>query len=247
MVPCSSRFNAMSVPGMIGSKELPVKARHVELSLILSADDDISRPSQSLLALSIEAISKAREITLEDISSRVLAGPRYPDVWPGEHYKLLAALVVCLGTKSVVEIGTGGGLSSLCMKKYLPADGSLVTFDLVPWRAVSGTALSEDDFKDGRLLQLTDDLSTPLGLAKNYDLLRNAGLVLIDAAKDGELETLLINNLKNVMFTKCPIVVFDDIRLWNMLKIWREISAPKLDLTSFGHWSGTGLVEWIWN
>ena len=23
-----------------------------------------------------------------------------------------------------------------------------------------------------------------------------------------------------------------------------EIARPKLDLTSFGHWSGTGLVEW---
>ncbi|MGH7312141.1 MAG: hypothetical protein ACREJV_03130 [Candidatus Rokuibacteriota bacterium] len=31
---------------------------------------------------------------------------------------------------------------------------------------------------------------------------------------------------------------------WNMLAIWREIRMPKLDVTSFGHWSGTGLVEW---
>lgn len=41
-----------------------------------------------------------------------------------------------------------------------------------------------------------------------------------------------------------PILVFDDIRAWNMLAIWREIRMPKLDLTSFGHWSGTGLVDW---
>ncbi|MBM4318321.1 MAG: methyltransferase, partial [Deltaproteobacteria bacterium] len=41
-----------------------------------------------------------------------------------------------------------------------------------------------------------------------------------------------------------PIVVFDDIRLMNMLRIWRNISLPKLDVTSFGHWSGTGLVDW---
>jgi len=39
-------------------------------------------------------------------------------------------------------------------------------------------------------------------------------------------------------------VLFDDIRLWNMLDIWRSIDFPKLDLTSFGHWSGTGVVQW---
>jgi hypothetical protein len=29
-----------------------------------------------------------------------------------------------------------------------------------------------------------------------------------------------------------------------MLDIWYNLDKPKLDLTSFGHWSGTGLVEW---
>ncbi len=38
--------------------------------------------------------------------------------------------------------------------------------------------------------------------------------------------------------------MFDDIRVWNMLEIWRGIRRPKLDLTSFGHWSGTGLVDY---
>jgi hypothetical protein len=29
-----------------------------------------------------------------------------------------------------------------------------------------------------------------------------------------------------------------------MLGVWRGIARPKLDLTSFGHGSGTGLVRW---
>jgi hypothetical protein len=37
--------------------------------------------------------------------------------------------------------------------------------------------------------------------------------------------------------------MFDDTRLPSMLKFWRELDYPKLDFTSFGHWSGTGLVE----
>ena len=41
-----------------------------------------------------------------------------------------------------------------------------------------------------------------------------------------------------------PIVMLDDIRLWRMLSFWQDIPRPKLDLTSFGHWSGTGLVDY---
>jgi hypothetical protein len=39
------------------------------------------------------------------------------------------------------------------------------------------------------------------------------------------------------------ILVLDDTRLLNMIDVWRLIRSPKLDLTSFGHWSGTGLVD----
>jgi hypothetical protein len=47
----------------------------------------------------------------------------------------------------------------------------------------------------------------------------------------------------NVRFRQTPIVVFDDIRVWNMLAIWHDLRWPKLDPTSFGHWSGTGICE----
>jgi hypothetical protein len=42
-----------------------------------------------------------------------------------------------------------------------------------------------------------------------------------------------------------PVLVFDDTRVRNMLHTWRDVRRPKLDLTSFGHWSGTGLVHWV--
>ncbi len=28
-----------------------------------------------------------------------------------------------------------------------------------------------------------------------------------------------------------------------MIDIWRSIKSPKLDATSFSHWSGTGIVD----
>ncbi|WP_341884141.1 hypothetical protein [Synechococcus sp. UW140] len=38
-------------------------------------------------------------------------------------------------------------------------------------------------------------------------------------------------------------LLLDDIHLLPMVECWRSISSPKLDLTSFGHWSGTGIVD----
>jgi len=54
----------------------------------------------------------------------------------------------------------------------------------------------------------------------------------------------LLQQLETVDFHKPLLLVMDDIRFWNMLAIWQDIARPKLDLTSFSHWSGTGLVEW---
>jgi hypothetical protein len=38
------------------------------------------------------------------------------------------------------------------------------------------------------------------------------------------------------------LVVFDDIKLMEMVQVWRDLPYPKLDATSFGHWSGTGFM-----
>jgi hypothetical protein len=54
----------------------------------------------------------------------------------------------------------------------------------------------------------------------------------------------LVRGFEAVGLQREPVVMFDDIRLWNMLPFWQEIDRPKLDLTSFGHWSGTGLVDY---
>jgi len=39
------------------------------------------------------------------------------------------------------------------------------------------------------------------------------------------------------------LVVLDDIRFESEIMNWRRIQSPKLDLTSFGHFSGSGLVD----
>src|SRR5438132_13726148 len=89
------------------------------------------------------------------------------------------------------------------------------------------------------------DLSKPEEFYDHQPILRRAGMIFVDGPKDGIFEQRLLDNMRSASFdTKPMILILDDIRLWNMLGIWRKVSFPKLDLTSFGHWSGTGLIEW---
>ncbi len=222
----------------------PVSVRHSEYSMLFSADDDLGKPSGTLIDIALRSAKDAVEIDLTDIAQRTEQG-HFLNVWPGEHYKLIASLIKTLKPKVIIEIGTEKGLSALCIKKYMPADSKLVTFDIISWKKYPGGAyLEQKDFADGNFIQYTDDLSTKEGVLKHIDLLKNADLIFVDAAKDGAQEQRFIDNFRTIQFNRPPFIIFDDIRLWNMLKIWREISLPKLDVTSFGHWSGTGLVEW---
>lgn len=226
------------------SLPITVPARHREYSAVFSADDERGAPSERLLSLALEASRLAREISLKEISARLKAPPYYPDIWPGEHYRLLAALVAVLKPRSVVEIGTATGISALALKKFLPAGGRVTTFDVRPWRDFPGTVLKDEDFADGRLVQVIADLSDGAVAAAHRELLGGAELVFVDAAKDGRMERRFLESFGSAGLAQGAVLVFDDIRLWNMLGIWRDISMPKLDLTSFGHWSGTGLAEW---
>ena len=215
-------------------------------SMILPMHEDAvsSHPSSALLDISLAAIEHARTVNLDDIGSRMRAGPRWPEYWPGEHYKLLAGLVIALRPRTVIEVGTFTGLSALALKKFLPEDGVLTTFDITEWNAFSQTCLNESDFDNGQLIQRIADLSDAQEMKKHQELLQMADLIFVDAPKDGVFEPRFLQNLEEVEFHKPPLVVFDDIRLWKMLAVWRGITRPKLDLTSFGHWSGTGLVLW---
>lgn len=222
----------------------PFEARHIETTLIASADDEPGRPSEWLIRTALRAAEKAISVDLSEISRRLTSPPLYPDVWPGEHYRLLTAFVQILEPKLVIEIGTATGISALALKAGLPPDGVLETFDIYPWNSFHYTVFQPEDFGDGRLEQHVADLSVPDVFESYRKRIEQAGILFVDAAKDGVMEQRLIDLLDTVSFPQPPLVIFDDIKLWNMLGIWRRISRPRLDFTSLGHWSGTGLVEW---
>jgi len=214
------------------------------LPTMVMSPDPLEKPDRQLMELSIAACrAAAREVDFSDLAARPNCKP-WLTVWPGEHYKLLAGLVKVLRPNLAIEIGTAEGLSALAMKKYLPDGGKVVTFDIVPWGEISDTMLVKEDFGDGKLEQRLGDLADNRVFDSNRELIEQAEFLFIDGPKDNNFEWVLLEKLRTVRFNKPPIVVFDDTRLWSMLKFWRELPYPKLDLTSFGHCSGTGLVRW---
>jgi hypothetical protein len=120
----------------------------------------------------------------------------------------------------------------------------VITVDLVPWRTVSDTWFSQEDFDDDRICQVVADMASPGLFEAGGECLTLAELIFVDGPKDGCTEQRFLELLGAVPFSGNPIVVFDDIRVINMIDVWRGITRPKMDLTSYGHFTGTGLVDW---
>jgi len=217
-------------------------ARHKESSIISSLDDEPARPSARLIDVAIAAANAARGVDLGDLDARASAERRWYQTWPGEHYRLLTALVQVLNAKTVIEIGTFTGMGTLALAQGLPSGGRVVTFDLVPWSGFDQTWLAQSDFTGGRIEQVIGNLAD--GAAAHRALFQSAEFIFIDGPKDGVTERMFIDAIGALDLPRDPIVMFDDIRVLNMVEIWRSLKRPKMDLTSFGHWSGTGLVDW---
>jgi len=114
-------------------------ARHTEISAISSLDDSPGAPSPRLLQLLPVLAERALTATLPLAHER--CAPGIIDLWPGEHYRLLVALVQGLNPSRIVEIGTLTGLSSLAIIPLLTEGAQLTTFDIVPWHEVPNTFL----------------------------------------------------------------------------------------------------------
>lgn len=222
----------------------PVRARHVEWSAISSLDDQRPGPTARLLDVAIGVVQRARSVDLTEVAMRARneSQRRFVLQWPGEHYRLLAALVHELQPHRVVEVGTACGLSALSLRVGMPPGGQVVTYDLRPWSSFPDTALLPADFRSGALEQRIGDLSELAFFARERATIAGAGLIFLDGPKDGKFEPWLLPRLLATA-PKGALLVLDDTRCLNMLQCWRDLEAPKLDLTSFGHWTGTGLVE----
>jgi predicted O-methyltransferase YrrM len=209
-----------------------------EWSVISDSGGSEQCASTELLELALDAVARTMLIDEGFLDART----NEPNVriWPGEHYRLLPALCEALGARHVIEVGTWRGESALAFLAARTVE-HVDTFDIVAWNDIEGTVLDDNDFT-ARLTQHIGDLSDPKIFAKHADLLADADLIFADGPKDGAFEASLLARLFALEAARRQLIVLDDIRVMTMVQIWRDLPPPKLDLTSFGHWSGTGAL-----
>lgn len=221
----------------------PSAAHHLEWTALVDAQEDERHPmSAALFDLALQAADRAKGVDLSALARGDEDAGRLLNLWPGEHYRFLAALVNVLGPDLVVEVGTSTGLGALAMASTLAPGARLVSFDVVPWDALPGTLLRDDDF--GVIEQRLGDLADGEVYAAHADLLGRADLIFLDGPKDGRFEPVVHRRLKETV-KPGALLVYDDIRLLTMVELWRSIGDPKFDATSLGHWTGTGLVRFL--
>lgn len=218
----------------------PVSARHAEWSAIVSTDDETIAPSDELIEIVMSAIERARPLRLDALAARC-HGPQeamWVNHWPGDHYRLLPALAEAIAAKRSVEVGTFTGMGTLS----LAYTGMRVdTYDILPWARIPDTLLRASDF-EGAIEQHVGDLAIPEYFNEQKEILKAADLIFVDGPKDGIFEPKFVSMLLHEIRPE-QLIVFDDIRKLVMLQLWRDLPLDKLDVTSFGHWAGTGIAR----
>jgi predicted O-methyltransferase YrrM len=148
----------------------------------------------------------------------------------GQHYRLLAYISSILPNGSkIFEIGTRWGVSAVALSNN--KNVSVITCDI------------DDCIEDSPSVKDIPNVTCVIGDGFNLiDEHINAEVIFMDVdPHDGVQETRMINKLIECEYK--GILFLDDIHLnKEMNDFWNSIQLDKVDLTQFGHYSGTGIV-----
>ena len=215
--------------------------RDIRPSLIYSLDD--AESSDYLFSIISDAIKIAYKLELK-CGKKNLSDSKFLNEFPGEHYKILSSIVKATNAKEVVEIGTYTGLGALSIKEGLNPLGKITTYDLISWDKLGFEShFTIDDFKDGSIKQILGDLSENIFFEENLETLNRSDIIFMDASKDDNFEYKMLKQFLKLKPKIGKLLILDDIKFINMIDLWRSIKSPKFDISSFGHWSGTGIVD----
>ena len=213
--------------------------RHFLPSLIYSKDDFKTTPE--LVGIIADSSKLASQRILR-CGKKNLTDSKFLNVFPGEHYRLLNAIVETSNAKKIVEIGTYTGMGTLSLKEGFK-DVFVTTYDIIKWDELPVPSHFESkDFSES-INQVIGDLSDDKFFESNLEILNDADLIFMDAPKDNIFEYKMAQNFKKLKNKNKKLLIIDDILFVNMIDFWRKIKSPKVDASSFGHWSGTGIVD----
>ena len=178
--------------------------------------------------------NEIEQLSMNDLVKYISWSPdasRYFQLNPGqEHYKLLKYLSINYKGE-IADIGTYRGASALALSAN--SDVHVTTYDclnVIPDNCIS--ILSKENIT----MKVND-------CKEEFNQILKADIIFFDIDHTGQTETWFVNELVNNNYK--GLLFLDDIYLnKEMTYFWSNIPSQlkKIDLTSIGHFSGTGVV-----
>lgn len=154
--------------------------------------------------------------------------------YKGEQYKLISYVAKHFpGGCVFIDIGTFVGYSALALSVNKAA--KVITYDIY-----DVTKLFREGFKS--ICDVANITRCTKNCLEDMQLLLSSSLIVLDIdPHDGVQEKDIITRLHNEKYK--GIVICDDIHLNSgMEDFWNWVSLKKLDVTQYGHHSGTGII-----
>jgi hypothetical protein len=157
---------------------------------------------------------------------------------PGkQHYRLLAYLSTLFNNSIILDIGTHRGSSATALSYN--ETNMIYTFDIV-------NNVTNENIKNIKNIEYKyDNLFEQEGQDKWKNTILKSPLIFLDVdPHNGFMEIDFYNYLININYT--GIVICDDIWYFKEMRdnFWYKIPHNyRTDLTQFGHWSGTGMID----
>jgi hypothetical protein len=153
-----------------------------------------------------------------------------------EHYRLISYLASVLKDENdrvpMIDIGTYTGLSALALAT--DPEQSVITYDIIDNIPDEATdSIKKRANIECKIMNCCDDMAA----------ICDSKLIVLDVdPHDGLQEPVIIDALVKNGFK--GLLVLDDIHLnENMKRFYDSIELPTTDVSYYGHWSGTGIVN----
>ena len=160
----------------------------------------------------------------------------YNDISGTQEYRLYSYLSTFVNDTIILDIGTSYGRSAIALSHN--ESNKVLSYDICNHIQNDNHKIYSKKNVEFKIKDVLDDL-TP-------KLVSKCKIVMIDIDHYESIERQIIDKLNDCGFS--GIILLDDIHHPQsdmneaMQKLWKNIHLPKFDVTSYGHWSGTGLI-----
>jgi predicted O-methyltransferase YrrM len=188
----------------------------------------------------LQVLGHALKSEVDDVAQALIneVDREFVMLWPGEHYRLLAGFVAALRPTIAIEVGTWQGAAAAILSRDCER---VLTFDVVAVDRIDGSIPNFFE-RYPNVSQVVGNLMDYAMWSEHLESFARADLIFVDGPKDGVFEPAVVPRILDVM-KPGSIMILDDIRFAGMQDLWKnQISYPRIDLGSFGHFSGTGVV-----